>query len=336
MSGDDVRGRRVAGTMAAMLAVVALALAVAFALLVHWQLPAGGEADSRLRLAPFPAPRLQEAPQASRPWWGAGAAPRAPLPAPASPTASTGFTDADGHPVPPHASSGDGRVTVLLPAWYRCRSLCGTVAHGALEALADTGLPPATWRLVIVSLDPTDTPADARPLRDVYRRYAAWARPAVYGATPAATALPLQLWTSDADGLRALRETLGWRWTLTAVPGDGDTRPGIDHPAGLAVLRPDGTLSARLPGVRFDPAVLRAAMLATGGTAPAATSPAASVHMSGHSLTDLATGLWLACSSFDPHTGRATAPVMWTLRALALLALAAGATWAWRHREATR
>jgi protein SCO1/2 len=75
--------------------------------------------------------------------------------------------------------------------------------------------------------------------------------------------------------------------------------------------------------VRFDPAGLRAAVLAA-RDGSAGSTPA------------LADRLLLLCAHYDPVTGRHTVAAMTAVRAVALAVLAALAAWAWRRRAGTK
>jgi protein SCO1/2 len=311
MADAEVRIGRIIGAFVGGAVVVALASTAAFTLLRLWHMPPGGEKNSGALIAPIPSPRLQPAPQLDH-----ARSPDAPPPEivqklGASLPRSLKLIDANGKAVDWKAWSADPRPTVLLPAWYRCDTLCGTVAHGAIEALADTGLAPSTWRLALFSIDPTDTPGDARALQTVYAKYAAFARPAVY----AHDAPDLQLLTGDAAQTRALAQTIGFRWM--EEPVSAGAAPQFAHATGLVVLTPGGVVSRYLFGVRFDPSTLRSAIVEAGdgrvGT-----------------LTDK---LLLACSHFDPQLGTRDGLVLMLMRGVAILVFASLGAWMWLHRK---
>ena len=98
------------------------------------------------------------------------------------------FVDAEGRAVRlgdyfDPASGGSGVSVVLVLGYYRCPRLCQTVAQGAIEALAESGVPPARFRVVAVSIDPAETAADARAAR---ARDIAWAEFAYPPGAPTA------------------------------------------------------------------------------------------------------------------------------------------------------
>jgi protein SCO1 len=315
MADAEVRVGRVVAAFAVGALVVALASTAAFGLLRLWHMPPGGERNSGALIAPIPAPRLQSSPQLDHDRRPDAPPPEIEQKLGASLPRSLKLMDTNGRPVDWKVWAADPRPTLLLPAWYRCDTLCGTVAHGAIEALADTGLPPSAWRLALFSIDPTDTPADARALQTVYAKYATFARPAVY----AADAPDLQLLTGDAAQTHALARTIGFRW-MEEPASSGDAAPQFAHATGLVVLTPDGVVSRYLFGVRFEPRTLRAAI----------------VEASQGRVGTLTDRLLLACSHFDPQLGTRDGLVLMLMRGVALVVLASLAIWTWRHRTTHR
>jgi len=300
MLGAEIPVRKLLGIALCVAVLLGAVVAVAFALLAHWRLAPGGEGGAGALVDTIPQPRLQTAPQFEQ-RLGASLPPGLKL------------VDDAGRRVDWTALAASGRPIVLLPAYYRCNTLCGTVAHGALEALADTGLPPTAWHLLLFSIDPQDKPADARVLRAVYADYAAWARPAVFAAKPP----DLRLLTGDAADTAALARSIGFDWRLPP-DASGQAVPQYAHPTGMVVLTPQGRIAKYMLGVRFDPAVLRGAL----------------VDAADGRVGTLADRLLLACAHLDPLAGAHNVQVAWLLRALGLAVLGALAFWILRHRTA--
>jgi len=293
MVDPELRPRRVVAALAVAALVVAAAVGCAFALLRAWQLPAAGDTGSAALVSGIPAPRLQTAPQLER-QMEQSLGTRVP---------AARLRDSQGRPLDWQALADDGRPIVLLPAYYRCDMLCGTAAHGALEALADTGLPADRWHLLLFSADPEDTPAEAATLRRVYLDYARFARPAAYGGT----APDLRLLTGPEAETGPLARAVGFSFQRTP---DG----AFAHPTGLVVLTAGGIVSRLLPGVRYEPRTLRAAL----------------VEASAGRVGTFTDRLLLACSRFEPqgHGGAVMAAVRGgVLLAVAILALWLGLLW---------
>jgi protein SCO1 len=285
--------------------VLALACAAALLLLRHWGLAPGSEGGAASIVETIPLPRLQTAPQDDRRASALNPAPDIAQKLGAELPLGLHLLDAEGSPVDRTALLAGGKPIVLLPAWYRCDTLCGTTAHGALEALADTGLSPSAWRLVLFSIDPQDSPADAHVLQDVYLKYAKWSRPSVFSHAP-----DVRLLTGNAAETRALARTIGFDWVVEPATTQSGLS-GYSHAAGLVVVTPKGLVSRYVFGVRFEPRALRSAL----------------IEASDGRIGSLAERLMLACSHFDPQLGSHDFTVMTVIRsvcALVLLSLAAG------------
>jgi protein SCO1/2 len=196
----------------------------------------------------------------------------------------------------------DGRPVVLVPGYYRCPNLCGTVFEGVLQALALGGLRGGEYRLLGVSIDPREDAAAAA------HKHAAYANLLPAGAG-------LALLTGDTAALARIEAALGYVATPEADSGQ------IAHAAGFVVADKDGRILRHFPGVRFDPAALRDAVRAAReGAAPPAPS--------------LGQRLLLLCAHYDPATGRNTPLALALVRAAALAVLAAllWSLWRWRAR----
>lgn len=195
-----------------------------------------------------------------------------------------------------------GAPVVLVPGYYHCSHLCGTLFEGVLQSLALSGLAAGEVRLLGVSIDPREGDAAARA------RFQAYA-----GLMPGGEA-GLAMLRGEAGALVRIQQALGYR----AVPDAGDQ---IAHAAGFVVVAPDGRISRFFPGVRFDPAALRAAVLAARGATVAAPAPAG-----------FSERLALLCAHFDPAAGRHTEAALAAVRAGAVLLALGLAAWIWRRR----
>ncbi len=218
--------------------------------------------------------------------------------------------DSTGRPVRLGESFG-GRPALLVLGYYRCTQLCGLLMQGLLEALHDTGLPRSAYRIVRVSIDPADTPAIAQAARAANLAYAK----VLEGPRRPDTPLDLRLLTGTGPALRSLADALGWRYR--SVGDANGPEDSYAHPAVVAVLTPEGRVSRYLPGVRFDPAELRLALVAAGEGR----------------IGGLSDRLALLCAHLDARLGRHSAAVLQAVRAvglltaLALLAFVARQAW---------
>jgi cytochrome oxidase Cu insertion factor (SCO1/SenC/PrrC family) len=68
---------------------------------------------------------------------------------------------------------GDGPY-VVVPIFTRCRAVCSLVAKSLKAAWGDGGGQDASARIVLISFDPQDTPADMARFRDLFELPRSW------------------------------------------------------------------------------------------------------------------------------------------------------------------
>ena len=206
------------------------------------------------------------------------------------------------------------RPVVLVPAYWRCRTLFGTLMQGVLEAVADTGLPRDAYRVVGFSVDPDEGPADAAARQRSDLEYAA-----AYGsrATRSGSLPPPELHLLLGDAGLARRIGFDWQRTGAAEPADRWA-----HAAGFVVASPQGRIVQAFSGVRFDAAALRAAI---DSAAREEARP-----------SSLSSAFALLCAHFDPVEGRLSAPVMAGLRAGGIALVLGLGGWMLLHRRGRR
>lgn len=182
-----------------------------------------------------------------------------------------------------------GRPAILVLGYFHCPNLCGFVRADLYDALTRTGLSAgADYTLIALSIDPSETPADA-----AQARRGDLARFSVPG-----DAASLHYLTGDATAIHAVSGAAGFRDRF-----DPDTKQFL-HPAGLVFVTPRGVISGYLLGLGYKPGDVRLGLTrASTGSLAAAASP-----------------VLLLCFHFDPTTGR------YTLAVLKLLKLGAAIT----------
>lgn len=224
----------------------------------------------------------------------------------------------DGRPVALRTLFAGERAVVLVPGYYRCTRLCGLVMQGVLEALAQSELPADSWRIVGFSIDPGDTPADARRREADFRGYAEFVAARGSGA---AAPVDLNLLTSPAATSQQLAAAIGYAFERDGATEDEPalrrdaSAPSIAHSTGFVVATPDGRVARYFPGVRFEPGALRLAVIdAAGGR-----------------IGSWSERLTLLCGHFDPVSGRYSLAIMGWLRALGSFGALALALWIWRR-----
>jgi protein SCO1/2 len=197
------------------------------------------------------------------------------------------------------------RPVILNLVYFGCPMLCTHVANGlvgALTALAFTA--GDEFRVLTVSIDPRDTPAQAHAKKAaVLERYgrpgAGW-----------------HFLTGDEAAIATLADAVGFRYAFDAARGE------YAHGAGVVVLTPRGRVSRYLLGVEFAPRDLRLAL----------------VEASANRIGTFVDQILLFCYHWDPATGKYGALVMNLVRVAGLLTVLALGTLilALRRREATQ
>lgn len=212
------------------------------------------------------------------------------------------FRDAGGRDVT-LAELSKSKPVLLALGYYRCPNLCDLVLHGIAHALPKLRLRTGgDYQVVFVSIDPRETPADARHAAHMLAKL-----------NPAAHVDRWHLLTGDPASIHALAQAVGFRYFL-------DPRNDqYAHAAGVVVLTGQGKIAQYFFGVSYPSAALRLAL----------------VGASHGRLGGLIDQLVLLCCGYDPSTGRYSLLIgrlMQILGAGFALLLVAGVFW-FRRRE---
>jgi protein SCO1 len=214
------------------------------------------------------------------------------------------FRDANGREVT-LAELADGKPTLLALGYYRCPNLCDLVLRGIARALPTLRLRVGEdYQVIFVSIDPRETPADAR---DAARMLAQM--------NPAAEVDRWHLLTGDQASIHSTAQAVGFRYFR-------DSRNDqYAHPAGLAVLTGQGGVAQYFFGVSYPPDALRLSLLSA----------------SHGKLGSLIDRLVLLCCGYDPSTGHYSVVVGRVMQGLGIgfvLLMLAGFCW-FRRRAPT-
>lgn len=201
----------------------------------------------------------------------------------------------------PLARQFERAPVVLVPVYYGCRTLCTTLFEGVLQALALSGLKSGDYRLVGFSIDPHDTPDEAA------------ARMRAYAGLLPGGAADMAMLVGDAPALARVEAALGYKAVI--IPGS----PELAHAAGFVVAGADGRVARFFDGVRFDPALLRAAV-----------RDAARGEVETDSFVER---IVMLCAHYAPSGGAHNGGALAAVRAVALGVLLALAGWIWRRRQ---
>lgn len=140
----------------------------------------------------------------------------------------------------------DGARPVILSLNYsNCPMLCGLKLRGMIDALAETSLEPGRdYQIVSVSIDPLETPIQARQTKQKYLRE--FGRGNGDGWT---------FLTGRESQIRALADTVGFQYKYVTE------RREYAHAACFMVCTPDGRVSRYLYGVRFEPKTVQLSLV---------------------------------------------------------------------------
>lgn len=168
----------------------------------------------------------------------------------------------------------DGERPVLLTLnYFRCRVVCSVQLNGLGTALGelDWTAGDENFRVVTVSIDPNEGPADATTKRDT-----------LLTSLQRGDDVDWQFLTGDAMTIKALAAALGISYAYDAEQDQ------YAHPAVAVFLAPDGKIVQYLYGLTFDPRDIKLALLDAG---------------QGKIGTPMEK-LYQSCFSYDPSVGR--------------------------------
>jgi len=140
----------------------------------------------------------------------------------------------------------DGKRPVVLSLNYAtCPMLCGLQLNGMVDALAGVNLEPGRdYEIVCVSIDPLETPLQARSAKQSYVRS--------FGR---GTELGWSFLTGKAADIRLLADAVGFEYRYLPE------RREYAHAAVFMIATPDGRLSRYLYGVRFEPKTVQLSLV---------------------------------------------------------------------------
>ena len=134
------------------------------------------------------------------------------------------------------------RPILLVLDYYRCPNLCGIVLNSLVTSLQNLTFNAGDrFDVVVVSIDPTDTPkmSEEKKLGYVDR----YERPQ--------TANAWHFLTGKADAIKLLCDTVGFHYAYDPASGQ------YAHPSGIVILTPDGRTSRYFFGIEFPPSQIR-------------------------------------------------------------------------------
>lgn len=155
------------------------------------------------------------------------------------------FHDETGQSVPLRSYFGEKPVVLSL-VYFKCPSLCPMSLRETVGSLRRVALEPGRdYNVVVVSFDPSDTPAAAAEKKASYAKQ--FSKPGFAEGWHFLTG------TEDSISRLASAVGFGYRW-------DPATRQFI-HAGGIMVATPEGKMSRYFYGIDYAPADLRMALV---------------------------------------------------------------------------
>lgn len=191
---------------------------------------------------------------------------------------------------------------VLVLTYFSCPELCPMVLQGVQESLRGTGLEAGRdYQLLAVSIDPRDTPAEARQKKAALLKFEPLRQAAHFLTAP------------DTSGA-VLARAVGLRYTYDSEHGQ------FAHAAGFIVVNSRGQINQYIFGVRYPTGTVRTALIDAARGRIAA----------------YADQLLLLCYHFDPLLGRYSLAILTGFRVAGVLAVLLGVLGWWRLSHARK
>lgn len=188
-----------------------------------------------------------------------------------------------------------GKPVVLALVYYRCAMLCPQVQHGLATGLRDTTLTLGKdYDVVVASIDPTDTVADAMAQKRIFV--------SEEGAGPAGTSA-VHFLTGKPASIAALSAATGFHYVM--VPGPDGKVDQFAHSSVIMFATPDGKLSKYLSGIDYPARDLRMALL----------------EASAKKISNPVDLLILYCCSYNPVVGKYSVSIIHVLGIAGMITL---------------
>ncbi|HYC56793.1 MAG TPA: SCO family protein [Candidatus Binatia bacterium] len=157
----------------------------------------------------------------------------------------TRFVDENGNDV----MLGDffgSKPVVLVMAYYECPMLCTLVLNGTVKAMRPMSFTAGEeFEVVVISIDPTETPELARKKKDVY----------LDSYERRGNGQGWHFLTGTEESIRAVADAAGYSYRYLPQTGD------YAHAAGIVVVTPQGRLARYLYGIEYSSRDLRLALV---------------------------------------------------------------------------
>lgn len=205
------------------------------------------------------------------------------------------FTDETGRTAPLSAWFA-GKPVVMAEVYYKCAMLCPQVLHGLATGLAQTTLHAGKdYRVLVFSIDPSDTPADAVAEKAKF----------VNESGLSAHADAVHFLTGAEPSIAAMSQATGFHYVM--VPGPDGKMDQFAHSSVIIFATPGGRMSKYLSGIDYPARDLRLALL----------------DASGNKISNPVDLLILYCCSYSPVAGKYSVSILRILSIAGLVSLLA-------------
>jgi protein SCO1/2 len=214
------------------------------------------------------------------------------------------FTDSTGKNVKLGDYFKGDKPVVLSLGYYECPMLCSLVRNGLFESLKELDFTIGQdFEVVIVSIDPDETPDDAEIKRQ--------SSIIQYGRSTSP-----QGWNflvGDEDSIKTLADAVGFRYAYDARIDE------YVHPSGVIVLTPGGRIARYFFGIEY----------------PAQTMRLGLVEAADNKIGSPIDQLLLTCYHYDPVSGEYTVAIMNIIRivGVATILIIGTALWIMLRRD---
>lgn len=196
------------------------------------------------------------------------------------------YTDESGHTAPLQDWFA-GKPAVLALVYYRCAMLCPQVLHGLSAGLKNTTLTLGKdYSVLVFSIAPTDTPADAAMQKNEFLKGMGTA------ASIPTAASAVHFLTARQPSIDAIAGATGFHYVM--VPGPDGKMDQYAHSSVVMFATPEGRLSKYLSGLDYQPRDLRLALLGA----------------SAHKISNPVDLLIMYCCNYNPVVGRYSVSVL--------------------------
>ena len=172
---------------------------------------------------------------------------------------------------------------VMVLAYYKCPNVCSVSLHQLSDALRELSFSAGKqYSVVAVSIDPSETPADAQQKKDEI--VASYGRPQEAGGW--------HFLVGAQPAIRTLAQAVGFRYAYDPIQHQ------FAHPIGSIVLTPQGKIARYFFGLGYQPRDVRLGL----------------VEASAEQIGSPVDQLLLRCFHYDPKLGKYDLAIMNVIR----------------------